>query len=278
MKCTLFISLLFLASCAANNEQSEIEWITVPSGSFFFGSDRGNDEETPAINCHVASFQLSSTEISNAQFEEFVRATHYITDAEKSGGMLFKDGWKIVKHANWRKPEGKKIAGDIWRKLPVVQVSYADAQAYCAWAGCRLPTEIEWEYAAKLGKSSQQNMNITTAESPHASVENVRSFGKNQLGIYHQSGNVWEWCSDSYNSEIHDKMDLKLFYAQSGGFQGKSFDPLKSTSTDTLRVIKGGSFLCQAGHCAGFRPEARQSAAQSEAYFHLGFRVAKDLK
>lgn len=275
MKSLLYIALLFLGSCASAEKHLELEWVTVPRGTFYFGSQSGNDEEFPAVKCRVETFQLSSTEISNAQFEEFVKATGYVTTAEKSGGMVFRDGWKVNKKANWRMPEGRAVNLESWRKLPVVQVSYTDALAYCAWAGCRLPTELEWEYAAKLGASSIGRLNITSAHSPHPTTENVRSFGKNELGVYHQSGNVWEWCLDSYNSEIHDKLEANLTKLTPRGFQGRSFDPLKEKSTDTLRVIKGGSFLCQAGHCAGYRPAARQSAGQSEAYFHVGFRVVK---
>lgn len=275
MKYLLFIPLILLARCSSPEKPTEIEWITIPSGSFSFGANRGNDEEMPSVHCRVESFALSSTEISNAQFEEFVDATNYVTTAEKSGGMVYSDGWQVDKKANWRLPDGRKRNAKAWRNLPVVQVSHVDAQAYCAWAGCRLPTELEWEYAAKLGASSRGRMNITTAKTPHPHTENVRSFGKNKIGVYHQSGNVWEWCADSFNSEIHDKLDAKLASPSPLGFQGRSFDPLKEKSADTLRVIKGGSFLCQPGHCAGFRPEARQSAAQSQACFHIGFRVVK---
>jgi len=252
--------------------------VNIPSGVFFFGSDNGMGHERPTVPCRVDSFKLSQTEISNEQFEVFIDETGYITDTEKIGGMVFDSEWKLMKKANWRMPEGEKVDREKWINLPVVQVSYSDAMTYCDWADCRLPTEIEWEYVAKKGKSNSVKMNITSAGSMNPKTADVRSFGKNKLGIYHQSGNVWEWCVDSYNSEIHDKLQLISTTESFDAFLGRSFDPEKIDVTDTLRVIKGVSFLCQAGHCAGYRPEARQSAEQNQGYFHVGFRGVKNNK
>ena len=282
MRKHLFFLLMIclLSACSESSSKSnlesslELKFVKIPSGSFSFGSDDGIENERSSFPCFVDSFQLSETEISNAQFEVFVQATGFKTDAEKTGGMVFDGEWKLMKSANWRMPVGKKMARAKWLRLPVVHVSYADAKAYCAWAAYRLPSEIEWEYAAKSGKSDSGKMNVTSAKSPHPKVESVHRFGKNKLGIYHQSGNVWEWCADVYNSEIYEK--LMLFgNLKHRAFEGRSFDPEKMDATDTLRVIKGGSFLCEAGFCAGYRPEARQSAEQHQGYFHVGFRVVK---
>lgn len=272
------VLLLLLTSCSEGLSIRKQQLILIPSGQFFFGSEQGAENETPAISCKVNEFQLSKTEVSNELFEVFVHKTGYVTDAEKHGGFIYDGEWKLIETANWRMPEGKAVNRDQWKVLPVVQVSYNDAVAYCEWADCRLPTEIEWEYAAKLGKSNEVNMNITTAESTSPRPVDVHSYEDNELGILHQSGNVWEWCADVYNSEIHDKRALISTTEPFDVYLGRSFDPEKMDTADTLRVIKGGSFLCQAVHCAGYRPEARQSAEQSAAYFHIGFRVVKDKK
>lgn len=276
-KVLCFVLMIFLIS-ACSESSSELKFMKIPSGAFFFGADNASEAEGPLVMCRMESFQLSITEISNEQFEIFVEETGYLTNAETKGGMVFNDEWKLMKTANWRMPEGKVLDREKWKNLPVVQISYLDALAYCTWAEYRLPTEIEWEYASKLGKSSSVQMNITSAESTYSKTMNVRSLGKNKLGVYHQSGNVWEWCLDSYNSEIHDKLQLISTTESFDPFQGRSFDPEKIDAKDTLRVIKGGSFLCQKGYCAGYRPEARQSAEQSEAYFHVGFRVVKNTR
>lgn len=271
----LFLLTLFLIQCSDENQVGQLEFVKIPEGILFFGLDSGSDHEGPAVPCRVRSFQLSTTEVSNEQFELFVKKTGYKTDAEKHGGFVYTNHWEILPEANWRKPTGETIPYEKWKNLPVVQVSYRDALAYCAWAGCRLPSEIEWEYAAKLGQFDLKRANITRPGDISIGTKMVKSIRKDKLGIYHQLGNVWEWCADVYNSEIHDKLALHSTTDPFEVFTGRSYDPLKNDVSDTLRVIKGGSFLCQAGHCEGYRPEARQSAEQSEAYFHVGFRVVK---
>lgn len=266
----------FLSSCSETELSDELRFVDVPSGINFFGREGGKDNESPAVMCNVNEFQLSETEISNRQFEKFVDETGYVTDAEKNGGFIFDQGWKHVQKANWRFPLGRKMEREDWIDLPVVQVSYRDALAFCKWVNCRLPTELEWEYASKRGNATSGRLNIDTGEHEVPQTMSVKSLKKNELGIYHQAGNVWEWCLDSYNSEIHDKLALISTTEPFEAFTGKSFDPENMDATDTLRVIKGGSFLCQQGHCMGYRPYARQSAEQSVAYFHIGFRVAKD--
>lgn len=273
-----FFTLLFLTSCSEEIAAPSNEFVAIPTGMFFFGSDEGSENEGPVVPCRVNEFQLAITEVSNEQFELFVNETGYLTDSEKSGGMVFDGDWKLVKSANWKMPMGKKVDREEWKNLPVVQISYADALAYCAWSDSRLPSEIEWEYAAKMGRSNLGEMNIINALSSQPKTADVRSFGKNDVGIYHQSGNVWEWCADVYNSEVHDKLGLISTTEPFDTHQGRSFDPEKMNVTDTLRVIKGGSFLCQTGYCAGYRPEARQSAEQHQGYFHIGFRIAKNTK
>lgn len=271
---TLLVALI-LNSCSDGMSLPKQQFVLIPKGGFFFGASDKMESGQIAVSSKVEAFELAKTEVSNELFEIFVIKTGYVTDAEKKGGLVYDGGWKLLKNANWRMPEGKKVDREEWKVLPVVQVSYNDVMAYCKWANCRLPTEIEWEYAAKMGKSDAVKMNITTAGSNYPRAVDVSSTKVNEMGIYHQSGNVWEWCLDVYNSEIHEIRAIRSTTDPFEPYLGRSYDPEKMDEVDTLRVIKGGSFLCQAGHCEGYRPEARQSAGQSEAYFHVGFRVVK---
>lgn len=271
-----FFILLILTGCSEEKRTALNEFVKIPKGGFFFGSESGVEHEGPAVSCNVKAFQLSTAEVSNAQFEVFVNETGYITDAEKHGGFVYDGKWKLITEANWRMPKGEKVNYDHWKDLPVVQVSYSDAIAYCKWADCRLPSEIEWEYAAYLGQLNAADANILRLGRNIPRLDEVNLSAKDKLGIHHQLGNAWEWCADVYNSEIHDKLSLLSTIEPFDSYQGRSYDPEKLNASDTLRVIKGGSFLCQAGHCEGYRPEARQSAEQHEAYYHIGFRVAKD--
>jgi formylglycine-generating enzyme required for sulfatase activity len=288
MKRVVHIASLTVLLVACDYQEVEIgptnlEWIEVQGGSFDFGSDDGLEQEKPAVIMNVGSFYLSSTEVSNRMFATFIEETGYVTDAEKSGGgSVFSDEWEFIKKVSWKHPKGIDSSIDEIMDHPVVMVSYNDAQAYCKWAGGRLPTEVEWEYVSKRTFTSASKMNVWTGEFPSDNtgkdgfVETapVNSYEADSEGFYQLRGNVWEWCEDSYNFEVHDKWKL-LNDNNQKMYLGASFDPLKNAD-DTLRVIKGGSFLCHPDNCAGYLPYARQSAVQSEAFFHIGFRVAKD--
>lgn len=269
------LSALLWLSCEAEGE--DISWIEVDSGTCSFGSDQGMENEGPKVHLPVDAFYLSETEVSNAQFAEFVEETDYKTDAEKSGGsMIFQGGkWKWEEGVNWRHPLGASSCISNGMNLPVVHVSYNDAQAYCRWKGVRLPTEVEFEFVAQNNQMLLETINIdwNRDEAPRTGAVHAQS--KSNAGFHHLQGNVWEWCADVYNYEIHDKWKMKT--PEKYSYSGQSFDPLKE-SEDTLRVIKGGSFLCQPGYCAGYLSYARQSCEQSASYFHIGFRVAKDKK
>ena len=285
-----FVHIVFLmftlVSCNQQVEENvppNLNWIEVEGGSFEFGSDDGLEQEKPAIPMNVQSFYLSSTEVSNQMFADFVEKTGYVTDAEKSGGgSVFSDKWEFIEEASWRHPKGLNSSIDGRMDHPAVMVSYNDAQAYCKWAGGRLPTEVEWEYVSKRTFASSSKKNIWTGDFPSDNtgedsfVETapVTAYEADSEGFHQLRGNVWEWCEDSYNFEIHDKWQMFNDSTQRTNL-GSSFDPLKNTD-DSLRVIKGGSFLCHPDNCTGYLPYARQSAAQSEAFFHIGFRVAKD--
>ena len=289
MKAIYSIVVLFvLSSCQFNGVDNAVplepEWVKIEGDDFVFGSAEGRENEKPEVKMRVGSFYLSSTEVTNRMFFDFVNATGYITDAEKSGeGTVFIDDWKIIMGADWKHPMGSDSSIDSLMNHPVVQVSYNDALAYCRWVGGRLPTEVELEFANKKGGLSTANKNIWTGKFPSKNSHSdgylytapVDCYPSDELGLYHIQGNVWEWCADTYNYEVHDKWK-RLDDSKQHVYLGKDFDLNKEIECDTLRVIKGGSFMCYPGHCAGYLPEARQSAPQNEAFFHVGFRIAKD--
>ncbi len=273
-KVWIFIALFVFAGCRETADiVDEPQWISLSGGTFTFGHRDGMENEKPEVNVNVEGIEISSTEISNAMFEAFVNATGYVTDAERTGSsFVYTDRWKEVTGADWRHPEGPHSS--VLEKMdhPVVNVSWNDAQAYCRWIGGRLPTETEWESACKTGIVQGAEMNIegNDAFSRTAPVQSMKS---DRNGVYHLQGNVWEWCEDSYHYEIHDRL-LAQGIRNTKAYTGKSFDP-NEDSEDTLRVIKGGSFLCHDGFCAGYLPYARQHAPQDGSYFHIGFRVVK---
>lgn len=263
-----YIALLILASCQKNDS-----WTKVQGGHFQMGNEAGGENEKPEVRIRVESFLLSSTEVSNDMFRVFVDETNYVTDAERNGGLVFNQTWQVMEGVNWKHPYGPESNLDTLGSYPVVFVSYNDAQAYCKWAGVRLPTEQEWEYTAKKGEILEVRKNIGGSHGFMRTMA-VDALGKDQLGNYHMAGNVWEWCQDNYNFEVHDKWSAQPEKI-SAVYSGPSFDP-ENPRVDSLHVIKGGSFLCQPEHCAGYRPEARQGAQASQGYFHVGFRIAKD--
>jgi len=255
---------------------------TLPEGSVAMGANAMYPEEEPARTVHVAAFRMQAHEVTNAQFERFVAATGYVTDAERSsasddpagGSALFvtpesddgMSGWTLKRGATWKTPggPGKGIA----RRMndPVVHVSLADAQAYAAWAGGRLPSEEEWEYAATSGLADPANRLSGAMDKDGKPIANfwqgvfpvknegtdgfagaapVGCFPASKLGLYDMIGNVWEWTSTPYA-------------------------PGRNT-------IKGGSYLCAENFCARYRSAARQGQEVDFSSSHIGFRIVKDL-
>lgn len=260
------------------------DMIFVPGGEAVFGNYSGFTGEQPEFNKQVNSFYLDVHEITVAQYRKFIDATGYVTEAEKFGDAgvfdLEKKIWYLQKGATWHHPLGpdKEAASDTH---PVTQVSWNDAVAYCNWAGKRLPTEFEYEFAAR--KSSLQQ---TTYNWGNALVENnkymantwqghfpdinlvkdgylytspVGAFGKNDMGFEDLGGNVWEWTNSWYQpyeniiSGIND-------------------------SSANLRTIRGGSFMCDTSYCSGYRITARNGTSPETSLYHVGFRCAADVK
>ena len=288
--------------------------------------------EKPKHTVKVDGFYMDETEVTNAQFSRFIEATNYITTAERPvdwelikqqlppgtpkphdslllpGSLLFKktkesvpnlydfsQWWRWTNGANWKQPEGKGSSIDGKDNHPVVHVSYEDAMAYCHWAGRRLPTEAEWEFAARGGKrdkiyfwgdltdklSSYVNswegefpVDNTQADGFEKSAP-VKTYPPNGYGLYEISGNVWEWTSDWYSSQYYQ-------YCKENSITNNPKGPKEAFNLNNPyideRVIRGGSFLCNASYCASYRVSSRMATDPSTSLEHLGFRTVMDLK
>lgn len=276
--------------------------VALPGGEFIMGTDSGEgfpaDGEGPARRVALPPFRIAATAVTNAQFNAFVRATGYITQAEQCGNSfvfylqvppalreqvrqvpLGLPWWLSVEHASWQRPEGpgSHVRGRM--EHPVVHVSWHDAQAYCRWAGMRLPTEAEWEYAARGGLEQQRYTwgdrmphdppcNIWHGQFPNQpaplwrpGTTPARSFAPNGYHLYNMAGNAWEWCEDWFAADYHRAT--------------AAVGPLQSQPTGR-RSARGGSFLCHDSYCNRYRVAARGSNTPESSASNHGFRVAAD--
>ncbi|MGZ8559862.1 MAG: formylglycine-generating enzyme family protein [Chitinophagaceae bacterium] len=306
--------------------------INIPAGEFMMGAsdDEGRLDEYPPHKVKLNGFWMDATEVTNAQFKKFVDATGYITTAEKkpdweelkkqlpagtakpdesqlvASSLVFTppaqavplnnvaQWWSWLKGADWKHPQGpgSNIMGK--DNYPVVHISWDDAMAYCKWSGKRLPTEAEWEYAARGGMNNNKypwgNEDIETGKPkantwqgnfPNANnewdrflrVSPVKSFQPNGYGLYDVAGNVWEWCSDWYRNDYYNEKKNDLSLNPVGPLQ--SYDPMEPTTPK--RVVRGGSFMCNASYCKGYRVSSRMKTAPDTGLEHTGFRCVKDL-
>jgi formylglycine-generating enzyme required for sulfatase activity len=303
--------------------------VWVPGGEFTMGSDAEQAwaDERPAHRVHVDGFWMDRTEVTNAQFRAFVEATAYVTTAEKPpdvqeimrqvapgrapptadglkpGSLVFspppgpvnlkdfRQWWRWKPGADWRHPEGPGSGIEGKDDHPVVHVSWYDATAYAQWAGKRLPTEAEWERAARgglegkpyvwgdepPGAGGKWQLNIWQGNFPHQNTKDdghegtapVKSYAPNGYGLHDMAGNVWEWCSDWYQRDL---------YRQRAG-QGvvvSPTDPVRSVDParpfTPQRVQRGGSFLCNDRYCSRYRPSARHGCPPDTGMAHVGFR------
>ena len=298
MKRVLFTSVLIItASCSQGDipekdgiksknrcsisRFSQGDYVDIPTGSYIKGESPLYPEETPTLQIQVEGFSLLAHEVTNNQFAAFVKSTGYITDAERSaqkgspgaGSAVFTmpnkgnnsvGRWELVSGASWKTPLGAGSTIEGKGKYPVVHISHGDAMAYASWAGGRLPTEIEWEYAATLGLANPNNPKSNAYDvsgSPHANTwqgifpvidqasdgfsgsSPVGCFGPDRIGLHDMIGNVWEWTDTPYGSQTH--------------------------------TIKGGSYLCSDNFCVRYRPAARQPQETNFSSNHIGFRIIK---
>lgn len=267
--------------------------IEVPGGRYRVGSDDHYPEERPARFVEVAGFRIDATPVTNRAFAAFVAATGYVTvaeGAEPAGSAVFgmtagpvdlhdpSHWWRFVGGATWREPAGpgSSIAGR--EEHPVVHVALADAAAFAAWRGARLPTEAEWEAAARGGlvdatyawgeelmPEGRLLANVWTGAFPWYFARGtpgttpVGTFPANGLGLFDVIGNVWEWTASPFTAAEEGACACAV-----------------ATSTDPARVtLKGGSFLCAAEYCARYRPAARLGLTPDSTAMHVGFRCAR---
>ena len=262
--------------------------VRIEGGTFQLGSERGYAEERPLAQTSVKSFWIDRTEVTNAQFATFVAATGYLSDAEHGSGVAVfhspdalagvpREGswWHLDQQANWRHPDGAESNIDGRAHEPVVGVTYADATAYAHWLGRELPSEAQWEFAAKAGRGNRTaDLSLRDeqgrpqanfwqglfplndkAEDGYAGRAPVGCFASNPLGLHDMVGNVWEWTTDLYAS------------------RGDAVDQPSPHGSALRRVIKGGSFLCADNYCVRARASSRQGQEADLAAVHLGFRT-----
>ncbi|WP_233852747.1 formylglycine-generating enzyme family protein [Paraburkholderia sp. HD33-4] len=282
-------------------DDSRAGMVHLHGGDFVFGSKLGYEDERPAGDgkTHVASFWIDQTDVTNAQFAAFVRATGYVSDAQRQGGavvfhtptreeMNARDlaWWSWVKGAAWNHPSGPGSTLDGKMNQPVTMVTQADALAYAHWLGRDLPTEAEWEYAGKAGHEGadldtaprdahgKPSANywqgvfpvLNTGEDGHVGLSPVGCYAANDFRLYDMIGNAWEWTKDVYTGahQSHTNGDTA------------AVAPL-SRRHDTPMVIKGGSFLCSRDYCVRYRAASREQQEADLPASHIGFRtVARD--
>jgi sulfatase modifying factor 1 len=291
----------------------------IPGGTFRMGSDRHYPEEGPTRDVEVGGLWLSRTPVTNAAFAAFVEATGYVTVAERAldpaefpgappenlvaGSMVFvpppgpvdlrhlSRWWRWTPGASWRRPHGpgSSVPGP---GHPVVHVAYEDATAYCGWAGLAVPTEAEWEHAARGGLESATYTWGDQPEAPgrplahhwhgdfpwrpdpgYGSTVAVGSYPANGYGLADMAGNVWEWTADWYRSARRPDTNGGA-RDTGGGTAQESLDPDQPQFRVPRKVIKGGSFLCADTYCLRYRPAARRPQMIDTGMSHIGFRCA----
>lgn len=304
--------------------------VHIPGGTFMMGGDneQASKDEYPKHEVRVSPFWMDVTEVTNAQFRKFVEATGYVTTAEQkpnwedikktvppgtpkppdsvmvAASLVFRQSsqpvdlrdynqwWSWVPGADWQHPTGP--GSDINGKdnYPVVHVSWFDAEAYCKWAGKRLPTEAEWEFAARGGlvnniypwgnehvNAGKPKANSWEGKFPYLNERKdgyvemapVKSFNPNGYGLYDMSGNVWEWCSDFYHSGYYETISNTLAVNPKG--PSVSFDP--EDPYTPKRSLRGGSFLCNDTYCSGYRVAIRMKSSPDTGLEHTGFRCVR---
>jgi formylglycine-generating enzyme len=306
-------------SVAESVRRTRMRW--VPGGTFRMGSDNHYPEEAPAHSVHVDGFWMDEHSVTNRDFKAFVEATGHVTLAERPVNAADYPGarpellvpssvvfvppqqpvnmgdaynwWKYIPGANWRHPRGPGTSlKGIWDH-PVVHVGFEDAQAYARWAEKELPTEAEWEFAARggleaadfvwgseLNPGGRSFANTWQGDFPYkntlsdgyAWTSPVGSYPANGYGLHDMAGNVWQWTTDWYQEHKEIKGGCCGTHNPRGGEIDKSHDPRQQLAIPR-KVIKGGSYLCAPNYCRRYRPAARMAQPIDTATCHLGFRT-----
>ena len=278
------------------------ELVVLPGGTFTMGTDErygyAADGEGPAHTVEIAPFSIARCAVTNAQFAAFVAATGHRTEAEAFGwsfvftlflpvdfpptrAVVGAEWWRQVEGADWAHPEGPDSSVEDRLDHPAVHISWNDAQAFCSWTGTRLPTEAEWEYAARGGlvqrrfpwgddlePGGEHRMNVfqgtfparNTGDDGYLGTAPVTAFPPNGHGLHQMTGNVWEWTADWFDPR---------WYARSPR------ENPQGPSAGAARVMRGGSYLCHASYCNRYRVDARSSNTPDSSTGNLGFRVAR---
>ena len=301
------------------------DMIFIPGGTFRMGSDSHYPEEAPAHRVTVGGFWIDRTPVTNRQFRKFINETHHVTFAEikpdardypgalpemlKAGSLVFaqpkvavdlrdwSEWWNFKFGANWKRPYGPRSSISGLDDHPVVHVAYRDAEAYARWAGKQLPTEAEWEFAARGGRDGAEFAwgdefmprgnamantwqgifpHLNLAADGHGCTSPVMAFPPNSYGLYDMIGNVWEWMADCWSAK-HQADAAKACCIPAdprGGHEAASYDPCQPQIKIPRKVLKGGSHLCAPNYCRRYRPAARHAEAVDTSTSHVGFRCA----
>ena len=334
MRPMVFLVLLSIVGCRPQAEGAPAlgEMVLIPGGAFMMGgkSPQADPDELPRRQVRVTAFLMDKTEVTNAQFLKFTTATGYKTVAERdvdwnelrrqvppgtpkppdsvlrAGSLVFvpttgpvdlrdySQWWAWTIGANWRHPEGP--GSDLENRMdhPVVHIALEDARAYAKWAGKRLPTEAEWEWAAMGGLDDPKypwgNESIATAEGKanfwqgifpfqNAVADGfertapVKSYPPNGYGLYDMAGNVWEWCQDKYRADAYRQLPATDVLENPLGPK-QAYDPAEPYAEKY--VIRGGSFLCSESYCSGYRVARRMRSTPDSSFGHTGFRCVRD--
>jgi len=313
---------------SADKAATRANMIWIKGGTFMMGADnkQASPDEYPKHKVTVDGFWMDKTEVTNAEFARFVNATHYVTTAERKpdwnelkkelppgtpkpdGSELvpaslvfsapknavglndYSQWWVWKKGASWRHPQGPASNLQGKENYPVVHISWYDAIAYCKWSGKRLPTEAEWEWAARGGldnkiypwgnepvESGKPKANTWQGNFPNKNTlwdkyygsAPVASFTANGYGLYDMAGNVWEWCADNYDSNYYQTINKPQGVKNPGG-PAQSHDPDEPYAKK--RSTRGGSFLCNDSYCSGYRVARRMKTTEDSSLENLGFR------
>jgi len=308
--------------------------VLIPRADYMMGADDelAREDELPRHRVILDSFWMDETEVTNSQFAKFVAETAYVSTAEKKprwediknqlpdgtakpdenslvpGSLVFsppstnvklagfRQWWSWVQGASWKNPIGPNSSIEGLDEHPVIHLSWFDASEYCKWAGKRLPTEAEWEWAARGGLDNKQyswgdedvsqgkpKANTWDGNFPYSNTGKdgfkvtapVKSFPPNKYGLYDMAGNVWEWTSDWYRNDYYEMSNTPKGIKNPQGPKD-SYDSREPYSKK--KVQRGGSFLCNESYCSGYRVAFRQKASPDTGLSHSGFRCVKDIE